>query len=60
MLFYLALIAAVVFTLKPSWERIVVALGGTVVFGLAVHAIVDAVWSRGTSGQVTSGGFLPA
>ena len=54
-LFYLALIAGVVLTLKPSWKRIAVALGGTVVFGLAVHAIVDAVWSRGTSGQVTSG-----
>jgi branched-chain amino acid transport system permease protein len=57
-LFYVALILGVVLTLKPSWKRIAVALGGTAVFGLAVHAIVDAVWSRGTSGQVTSGGFL--
>jgi hypothetical protein len=57
-LFYLALMAGVVLTLKPSWKRIAVALGGTAIFGLAVHAIVDAVWSRGTSGEVTSGGFL--
>ena len=57
-LFYLALIAAVYFTMRGSWIRLVVAFAGTVVFGLVVHAIVDAVWSRGTAGQVTSGGFL--
>jgi len=57
-LFYLALIAAVYFTMRGSWVRLVAAFAGTVVFGLVVHAIVDAVWSRGTAGQVTSGGFL--
>jgi len=57
-LFYLALIAAVYFTMRGSWVRLVAAFVGTVVFGLVVHAIVDAVWSRGTAGQVTSGGFL--
>ena len=57
-LFYLALIAAVYFTMRGSRIRLVVAFAGTVVFGLVVHAIVDAVWSRGTAGQVTSGGFL--
>ena len=57
-LFYLALIAAVYFTMRGSWIRLVAAFAGTVVFGLVVHAIVDAVWSRGTAGQVTSGGFL--
>jgi branched-chain amino acid transport system permease protein len=57
-LFYLALIAAVYFTMRRSWPRLVAAFAGTVVFGLVVHAIVDAVWSRGTAGQVTSGGFL--
>jgi ABC-type branched-subunit amino acid transport system permease subunit len=57
-LFYAALIAAVYFTMRGSWTRLVVAFAGTAVFGLVVHAIVDAVWSRGTAGQVTSGGFL--
>jgi ABC-type branched-subunit amino acid transport system permease subunit len=57
-LFYAALIAGVVLMLKPSWKRVAAALAGTAVFGLAVHAIVDAVWSRGTGGEVTSGGFL--
>ena len=57
-LFYVALIAAVYFTMRRSWPRLVAAFAATVVFGLVVHAIVDAVWSRGTAGQVTSGGFL--
>src|SRR6476660_68995 len=57
-LFYVALIAAVYFTMRRSWIRLVAAFAGTIVFGLVVHAIVDAVWSRGTAGQVTSGGFL--
>ncbi|HSS80579.1 MAG TPA: branched-chain amino acid ABC transporter permease [Gaiellaceae bacterium] len=57
-LFYAALIAAVYFTMRGSWARLVAAFAGTVAFGLVVHAIVDAVWSRGTAGQVTSGGFL--
>jgi branched-chain amino acid transport system permease protein len=57
-LFYAALIAAVYFTMRRSWVRLVTAFAATVVFGLAVHAIVDAVWSRGTAGAVTSGGFL--
>ena len=57
-LFYVALIAAVFFTMRRSWVKLLIAFAGTAVFGLVVHAIVDAVWSRGTAGQVTSGGFL--
>ena len=57
-LFYVALIAAVYFTMRRSWVKMLIAFAGTAVFGLVVHAIVDAVWSRGTAGQVTSGGFL--
>jgi ABC-type branched-subunit amino acid transport system permease subunit len=57
-LFYAALIAAVFFTMRRSWVKMVIAFAGTAVFGLVVHAIVDAVWSRGTAGHVTSGGFL--
>jgi ABC-type branched-subunit amino acid transport system permease subunit len=57
-LFYAALIAAVFFTMRRSWIRMLIAFAGTAVFGLVVHAVVDAAWSRGTAGQVTSGGFL--
>ena len=57
-LFYLALIAAVFFTMRRSWPRLVAAFAATVAFGFIVHAIVEAVWSRGTAGQVTGGGFL--
>jgi len=57
-LFFVALIAAVFFTMRRSWVKMLIAFAGTAVFGLVVHAIVDAVWSRGTAGSVTSGGFL--
>jgi ABC-type branched-subunit amino acid transport system permease subunit len=57
-LFYAALIAAVFFTMRRSWVKMLIAFAGTAVFGLVAHAIVDVVWSRGTAGQVTSGGFL--
>jgi len=57
-IFYVALVLGVVLTLRPSRKKIAVALVGTAVFGLALHAIADAESSRGTSGQVTSGGFL--
>src|SRR3954451_4448338 len=57
-LFYLSLIAAVFFTMRRSWVRLVTAFAATAIFGLAVHATVEAVWSRGTAGSVTSGGFL--
>jgi len=57
-LFYAALAAAIFFTMRSSWQRLATALIGTIAFGFAVHGIVDAVWSGGTGGQVTSGGFL--
>jgi hypothetical protein len=57
-LFYAALIAAIFFTMRSSWQRLAAALIGTIAFGFAVHGIVDAIWSGGTGGQVTSGGFL--
>jgi hypothetical protein len=57
-LFYAALIATIFFTMRSSWPRMVAAFVGTAAFGFAVHAIADAVWARGTAGQVTSGGFL--
>jgi hypothetical protein len=44
--------------MRRSWPKLIAAFAGTIAFGLVVHTIVDAVWSRGTAGQVTSGGFL--
>ena len=55
--FYLVLIAAVLLTMK-SWPRRIAALAGTVAFGLVVREVVGALWTNGTKGQVTSGGFL--
>jgi ABC-type branched-subunit amino acid transport system permease subunit len=56
-LFYLAVIAAVYFTLK-SWPQRLAAFGGAAVFGILMHVVVGAVWSDATAGEVTSGGFL--
>jgi ABC-type branched-subunit amino acid transport system permease subunit len=56
-LFYAAIIAAVYFTLK-SWPQRLAAFGGTALFGIVVHAVVGSIWSDGTAGEVTSGGFL--
>jgi ABC-type branched-subunit amino acid transport system permease subunit len=56
-LVYATLIATVIFTMK-GWQKRLIALAGAVVFGLVVHAVVGAVWSNSTKGQVTSGGFL--
>ncbi|MGZ4308003.1 MAG: branched-chain amino acid ABC transporter permease [Gaiellaceae bacterium] len=57
-LFYLGLLVGVVVLFKKSRVQMVVAVASTVALGFAVHAIVHAVWPRGTSGQVTSGGYL--
>jgi hypothetical protein len=57
-LFYLGLIVGVVLMFKRSLAQMAVAVASTIALGFAVHAIVDAFWSRGTSGQVTSGGYL--
>jgi ABC-type branched-subunit amino acid transport system permease subunit len=56
-LFYTVLIATVLLTMK-GWKKRVAAVAGAAAFGLALHAIVAALWSNGTKGQVTSGGFL--
>ena len=57
-LFYVVLIAALLLTMK-TWPKLAAVLGGTVVFGLVVHAIVGALWSSGTDGPASRrGGFL--
>src|SRR5205814_4404474 len=57
-LFYLGLVVGVVVLFKKSRVQMAVAVASTVALGFGVHAIVHAVWPRGTSGQVTSGGYL--
>jgi branched-chain amino acid transport system permease protein len=54
-LFYGVLVLALLIGMKP-WYRAVVVLVGTIAFGFAVHAIVGAVWSRGTAGHTQGGG----
>ena len=56
-LFYGVLVLAVLFAMRP-WYRSLVVLAGTVLFGLAVHAIVAATWSRGTAGHIEGAGTL--
>jgi ABC-type branched-subunit amino acid transport system permease subunit len=56
-LFYLVLIAAVLLTMK-TWPKRVAALAGAAAFGLVIREVVGALWTNGTKGQVTSGGFL--
>jgi ABC-type branched-subunit amino acid transport system permease subunit len=56
-LFYLVLIAAVLLTMK-TWPKRLAALAGAVAFGLVIREVVGALWTNGTKGQVTSGGFL--
>jgi ABC-type branched-subunit amino acid transport system permease subunit len=55
LLFYGVVLVALVAVMRP-WYRPAVVLAGTLAFGFAVHAIVDAAWPRGTAGTVEGGG----
>ena len=39
------------------WRVLAAVLGGLVAFGLVVHAIVGAIWPRGTAGLIPTGVF---
>jgi ABC-type branched-subunit amino acid transport system permease subunit len=56
-LFYGVLLLALFVALRP-WYRPVVVLLGTIAFGLVLHAIVAAAWSRGTAGHIDGGGSV--
>jgi branched-chain amino acid transport system permease protein len=56
-LFYGVLIAAVLLTMK-TWPKRFAALAGAIAFGLVIREVVGALWTNGTKGEVTSGGFL--
>jgi branched-chain amino acid transport system permease protein len=55
--FYTLVLATLLVKLRP-WKWVAIVLGGTVALGFAVHAIVAAVWARGTEGQTVVGGWL--
>jgi ABC-type branched-subunit amino acid transport system permease subunit len=56
-IFYVLILATLVARLRP-WRWFAIVLGGTVAGGYVVHAIVDAVWARGTAGSPSVGGVL--
>ena len=54
--FYVLILAFLVAKIRP-WRVLAAVLGGIVAFGLVVHAIVGAVWPRGTAGPLSTGIF---
>ena len=52
--FYVAILVGLFVKLRP-WRVLVAVLSGVVLFGMAVHAIVGAVWPRGTAGGICTG-----
>ena len=52
--FYVAILAGLLLKVRP-WRMLAAVLGGVVAFGLVVHAIVGAVWPRGTAGGICTG-----
>jgi branched-chain amino acid transport system permease protein len=63
-LFYVTILLILLVRLRP-WRRLGAVLGGTIAFGVAMHAIVGAAWPRGVHGGIldanstfTSGGWI--
>ena len=54
--FYVLILGFLVAKIRP-WRVLAAVLGGLVAFGLVVHAIVGAVWPRGTAGPISTGVF---
>jgi len=54
--FYFVLISFLVAKVRP-WRALAAVVAGVAAFGLVVHAIVGAVWPRGTEGAISSGVF---
>jgi ABC-type branched-subunit amino acid transport system permease subunit len=55
-IFYILIISFLLVKIRP-WRVLAAVLGGIVAFGLVVHAIVGAVWPRGTAGAISTGVF---
>ena len=54
--FYVLVFGFLVAKIRP-WRVLAAVLGGLVAFGVVVHAIVGAVWPRGTAGPISTGIF---
>jgi len=54
--FYVLVFGFLVAKIRP-WRVLGAVLAGLVAFGLLVHAIVGAVWPRGTAGPISTGVF---
>jgi ABC-type branched-subunit amino acid transport system permease subunit len=54
--FYAALLAGLLLKIRP-WRVLAAVFGALVAFGLVVHAVVGAVWPRGTAGPISNGVF---
>ena len=55
--FYLLALAGVILVARVWW-RVAAVVAATIVLGFVVHAVVGALWERGTRGVVTEGGRL--
>jgi branched-chain amino acid transport system permease protein len=56
-IFYGVILITLVVKLRP-WARLAAVLGATVVFGIAVHAIVDAISASAVAGGPQSSGWI--
>ena len=57
-LFYVFVVLGIVVTLRRSSSKLAVVLGGTLAFGLVVHAVADAVDHHWTTGEAEGAGKL--
>ena len=57
LVFYLTVLLGVI-AIARHWWKVAAVIAGTVAVGFVAHAVVDAVWDRGTRGSITEGGRL--
>jgi branched-chain amino acid transport system permease protein len=56
-LFYVSLAVGIAALVRPWWKTIFF-VAATIAFGFVVHAVVGALWERGTAGTPAGGGAL--
>ena len=54
--FYVLVLSFLLVKVRP-WRVLAAVFGGLVAFGLVVHAVVGAIWPRGTAGPISTGVF---
>lgn len=57
LLFFMVLVIALVRLVHP-WQRLLAILGGTIVLGVVIDVIVNALWPHATTGAPAGSGFL--